>query len=115
MARVGDYLPSQLSRETDLPGIFDLWYRKTDSSRSVDRYTFNVDTGESEMSLANPQKLLSQLEKSKPTLVAWDAFNPEPKQKPTSSLSKLLLILLISILVIEQLLAYATSYHAKVR
>jgi hypothetical protein len=101
------------ARETDLPGIYDLWVRRTDSSRAVERYTLNVDTGESELAVVNQQKLLSQLEQSKPTLVNWDAFNPEPKQKPTSSLAKLLLLLLVIVLIAEQLLAYSTSYHAK--
>ena len=98
-------------RETDVAGIYDVWFQRTDSTQEVNRYTLNVDTSESEMALANRQKLLSQLEKSRPTLVDWDQFNPEPKQKPASSLSRLLLLLLVGFLVVEQSLAYSTSYH----
>jgi hypothetical protein len=111
---IGRLLPSEGARETDLPGIYDVWLRRTDSTQKVERFTLNVDTSESEMSLANQQSLLADLESSNPTLVDWDQFNPEPKQKPASSLSKVLLLLLVVTLVTEQLLAYLTSYHQKV-
>lgn len=112
-ARIGKLLPTEQMRETDLPGIYEAWHRLTDSSQLVERYALNVDVSESEMALANPQKVLSELEQSHPTLVQWDEFNPEPKQKPASSLSLLFLVLLITFLVGEQLLAYSLSYHRK--
>jgi hypothetical protein len=111
VAKLGRRLPGDSIRETDLPGIYGVWLRKTDSSQQVERFAFNVDTSESEMAIVDPQKLLADLESARPTFVTWDAFNPEPKQKPASSLSRLLLGLLISILVVEQLLAYSSSYH----
>ena len=112
-ATIGKQLPSETVRETDTPGLYDIWFRRTDSMPEVNRFALNVDTVESEMALANRQTLLASLEKSQPTLVDWDQFNPEPKQKPASSLSKLLLLLLIGILIVEQLLAYSTSYHRR--
>jgi uncharacterized membrane protein len=110
---IGKLLPSESVRETDLPGIYDIWMRRTDSGQEVKRLSLNVDTAESEMALANRQQLLVDLAKSNPSLVDWDGFNPEPKQKPASSLSKLLLMLLAVVLIAEQLLAYSTSYHRK--
>lgn len=112
-AELGRFVAAQGTGETDLPGIYDLWFRKTDSTKIVNRLVFNVDSAESDLTLVNQQSLLSQLNKSKPSIVNWDQFNPEPKQKPTSSLAKLLLLLLVIILVAEQLLAYSTSFHAK--
>ena len=113
VATIGKLIPSELARETDIPGIYDIWFRHTDSSQSVARYGLNVDTAESDMRLASSQEILTNLQSSQPTMVQWDQFNPEPKQKPVSPLSRLLLVLLIGILVTEQLLAYSTSYHQK--
>jgi hypothetical protein len=113
VTRIGKLIPGEVTRETDLPGVYDVWLRRTDSTQEVWRFALNVDTSESEMALVNPQKLLSGLDSSKPTLVDWDQFNPEPKQKPASSLSRLLLLLLVATLVTEQLLAYSTSYHQR--
>jgi len=109
----GKPLPSESIRETDIPGFYDVWMRRTDSDQKVERFSLNVDVAESEMALANRQKMLVDLENCHPTIVDWDEFNPEPKQKPASSLSKLLLLLLVIVLVAEQLLAYWTSYHQK--
>jgi hypothetical protein len=53
---IGKWLPSELMRETDAAGVYDVWFRRTDSSQEVKRYTLNVDTLESEMALANRQK-----------------------------------------------------------
>ena len=113
VATLGKLIPGELARETDIPGIYDIWFRHTDSSQSVARYGLNVNTAESDMRLASPQEILANLQSSQPTMVQWDQFNPEPKQKPVSPLSRLLLVLLIGILVTEQLLAYSTSYHRK--
>ena len=111
VSSVGKLIPSELRRETDYAGIYDVWLRLTDSSQAVRRYALNADTSESLMQLASSEKVLAPLESSQPTLVSWDQFNPEPKQKPVSSLSRLLLILLVGVLIAEQLLAYSTSYH----
>ena len=110
---IGKRLPSESIRETDVPGLYDIWFRRTDSNSEVNRFAMNVETGESEMALVNRQTLLASLEKSQPSIVDWDQFNPEPKQKPASSLSKLLLLLLVGVLVVEQILAYSTSYHRR--
>ena len=110
---IGKRFPGHSMRETDVPGIYDVWFRRTDSAQEVRRFALNVDTSESELALANRQKLLADLNRWKPTLVDWDQFNPEPTQKPASSLSRLLLVILVLTLVVEQLLAYSTSYHQK--
>ena len=107
---IGKLIPSQLRRETDFAGIYDIWLRRTDSSQAVRRYALNVDTSESLMQLVSPEKVLESLESSQPTLVSSENFNPEPNQKPASSLSRLLLILLVVVLIAEQMLASSASY-----
>ena len=62
------------------------------------------------MQLVSPEKVLESLESSQPTLVSSENFNPEPNQKPASSLSRLLLILLVVVLIAEQMLASSASY-----
>ena len=110
---IGKMIPSEMRRETEFTGVYDVWLRRTDSSQEVRRYALNADTVESQMQLASSPKVLSCLESSQPKLVSWDEFNPEPNQKPISTLSRLLLILLVGVLVTEQLLAYSASYHRR--
>ncbi len=113
VSSIGKLIPSEMRRETDFAGIYDVWLRLTDSSQEVRRYALNADTVESQMQLASSEKILGPLEASQPKLVSWDNFNPEPNQKPVSSLSRLLLILLVGVLITEQLLAYSASYHQR--
>lgn len=108
---IGGPADGDIVRETDFPGIYDAWLQQTDANQSVQRFALNVDVEESDMQLTSSQKILADLKASTPTLVQWDTFNPEPKQNPTSTLSKLLLFLLVGFLVVEQGLAYSTSYH----
>ena len=111
---LGMQFQSDGMRETDFPGIYDVWFRRMDSTQQVQRFAMNVNTSESEMELANPQKFLSDLASSKPALVDWNQFSPEPRQRTASSLSRFLLLLLVATLVTEQMLGYAASYHQKV-
>jgi uncharacterized membrane protein len=108
---IGRFVPSTMSGETDEPGIYDLTLNSAESEQEIRRLAFNVDSSESELVLVKPQQLLAKLSQIQPSLVDWNQFNPEPKQKPDSSLGRLLLILLIGLLVTEQVLAYSSSYH----
>ncbi len=118
---VGDYHQAMLGqnstggglRETDITGVFDVWLNDSQGNKVVQRNSINADHLEGEMKLVNAQNLISQLRGANPTLVNWDQFNPEPKQKPASMLGRILLILLIVFLVVEQMLAYSCSYHSK--
>jgi len=101
------------SSDVATPGIYDVWLQKTDSQLIAQRFALNPDPRESGMAIINQQSMLASLEKSKPTFISWDQFNPAPQQQSTSSVTKLLLLLLIGLLVMEQLFAYSASYHAK--
>lgn len=102
---------SNQSSDVNNPGIYEVWLRPSNDQMESKRMALNVDTMESEMELVNREKLLGALGSSKPSMVNWDQFNPEPKQENVSSLSKLLLFALLALLAIEQWLAYSTSYH----
>ena len=113
-AQIAADLGSQLlntNRETRYPGIYEFWFRNTDSTSSVDRVAVNVDTTESDMAVVSNERLLSGLAASNPSLVAWDKFNPQPQTRAVSSLSRFLLLGLVLLFVIEQVLAWSCSYH----
>ena len=101
--------------ETVLPGVYDIWLRRRGGHHEIQRFALNVDTRESETALAIHQQLLSQLDSANPKMLNWDQFDPAPQQESTTSLSKLLLVLLILVLIAEQILAYQCSYHPRLR
>jgi hypothetical protein len=82
-----------------------------DSSSSVDRIALNVDCAESDLQMIGDEKLLQNLSDSLPSLMNWDQFSPEPKQKAVSSMNRLLLLVLVLMLVAEQTLGWMCSYH----
>ncbi len=108
---IGASVDSLLNRETSVPGIYELWFRQMDSSSSVERIALNVDCAESDLEMIGDEKLLQNLPGSLPSLMNWDQFNPEPKQKAVSSLNRLLLLVLVLVLVAEQTLGWMCSYH----
>lgn len=100
------------NRETRFPGVYEFVYRQTDASSSTDRVALNVDTDESDLELVNETALGGRLQSSVASINNWDQFNPEPQQKPASSLNRFLLLMLILFLVAEQTLAWSCSYHS---
>jgi len=109
--RVGESLHSTVNRGTSFPGVYELWFREMDSSSNVDRIPLNVDCAESEMAMLDDEKLMLQFEGVQPNLTNWDQFNPEPEQKAVSALNRLLLLVLVLLLVVEQYLGWSCSYH----
>jgi len=101
----------QTNRETKFPGVYEFWFRKTDSSAAVNRVAINVDTAESEMTIVTGERLLSGLAAAKPSLVAWDKFNPQPQTRSVSTLGRVLLLVMALLFVVEQILAWSCSYH----
>ena len=110
-ASIGESLTSIINRSTSVPGIYELWFREMDSSSSVDRVALNVDQSESDLEIVDDEKLMQFFGSEAPSLTSWDQFNPEPKKKAVSSLSRLLLLLLVLLLVAEQTLGWMCSYH----
>ncbi|MEL7496345.1 MAG: BatA domain-containing protein [Planctomycetota bacterium] len=92
-------------------GIDEVWLGETEGGVVARRTAFNVDGQEGDLSVLENQKLVGSFSTVRPTLVKWDEFNPEPKTRPASSLSQILLLVLIGTLVGEQCFAYLTNYH----
>jgi len=108
---IGASVVSAVNRETSSPGVYELWFRQLDSTSSVDRIALNVDCAESDLETVGDEKLLQNLKGALPSVMNWDQFNPEPKQKAVSSLNRLLLLVMVLFLIAEQTLGWMCSYH----
>ena len=103
------------SSMTGWSGIGDYELRTRNGSRHLHRFEINVDTTESDLTLVDRQSLLSQCKIAKPKFVQWDEFNPNPESPTGSPLTTLLFAMLLGVMLIEQGLAYANSYHGSAR
>ena len=97
--------------DSDTPGVLDVLLTKIDGQQESRRYAINVDTAESDLKLADKQQISLELGPSRPAIVDWEYFNPEPAQTPVSTMQRALLALLVSLLVLEQVAGYSASYH----
>ncbi|GIW96049.1 MAG: membrane protein [Pirellulaceae bacterium] len=99
------------SGNTGNSGIYEVWLYRVDGALDVRRFAVNVDPRESDMTLVAMRPLLEGLAPARiewryADQAAWLAWNPT-RLPPQTGLWVLLLVLLMA----EQLLAYATSYH----
>ena len=92
-------------------GIYEMWSYRVDGQADVRRRAVNVDTRESDLALVDMPWLVDQLS---PARVAWRYADQGPLEAylPANLPPHvLLLILLVSLLLAEQALGYAASYH----
>ena len=97
--------------EVRRPGVYDVWLQQKNGEYMTFRRAFNLDQAESNLQQIGDVQLVATLDGSQPVLSSWKSFNPEPEQRQASSLLRLFLLLLTVLIVAEQLLAYASSYH----
>ncbi len=97
--------------ETDRSGVYELWATGLTGNTDIRRFALNVDTRESDPTLAEMREVVANLT---PVRASWryadqsqfDALNPANLPP-----NLILLALLLGLLIAEQALAYATSYH----
>ena len=104
-----------LNRETDHPGLIDVWLKSSSGRTEVQRLAVNVEPDEGELKLISRQNLASALDSAQVNIMEWDQFNPDPGAEASSDLGKVLLLILIGVLVLEQWLAYQCSFHPSSR
>ena len=97
--------------EVRRPGVFDFWLQRKDGEYDVIRKSFNIDVTESDLHQSSTVDLVASLNSAQPVMSDWNTFNPEPEVRQASSLTRFLLIALAVILIVEQALAYSSSYH----
>lgn len=99
--------------ETAQPGIYEAWKQSVASELHLDRFALNVDNRESRLELATRKTLLSVAPTAR--VVAWHNPGPNPGNNRGTSLVRILLFLLLTGLMIEQVLAWSASYHPRNR
>lgn len=97
--------------DTDASGIYQAQLTLTDGSLRDERFAYNVASEEGNLKhLAAPQ-LAGQLEGLRYEFHRAGDINVNPQQLAGFNLSESLLYGLIALLLVEQVLAYACSYH----
>jgi hypothetical protein len=97
--------------DTDTSGIYQAQLTATDGTQQTERFAVNVVPDEGDLKkMAGPQ-LARQLEGIRYQYHDARDINYNPQQLAGFNLSESLLYLLLAVLIAEQLLAYACSYH----
>ena len=99
------------STEADKPGIYEAWPITTKGDIELRRWAFNVDPDEGDLTPVPSQDLLVKLQPLKVNYHQADQYEQGDAAASGYNLSYLLMGLVVALLVGEQLLAYAASYH----
>ncbi|MGE0760250.1 MAG: hypothetical protein AB7O38_24770, partial [Pirellulaceae bacterium] len=92
-------------------GVYEAWLATIAGGNEVRRVAVNVDAAESDITQANTATLLTSLSPAKLRLRRADDFAFELTQEAGFYRGTWILLLLVALLLGEQLLAYAASYH----
>ena len=101
------------NEQTNKSGIYEASIRTLDGVPNRRRYSVNVNPLESNLSIVSTADLIEDLKPVKVTITDADQLLYQADTTPGRSWSEFILWVLIAILIIEQLLAYSASYHAK--
>ena len=102
---------SAVLSDTDVSGIYQAQLTLTDGSQAVERFAYNVVPEEGDLARLDGTKLAGQLEGIRYEFHQAGDINYNPQQLAGFNLSESLLYALVAILLGEQVLAYACSYH----
>lgn len=97
--------------ETWLPGLYTLWARKSSGEWNAFRWALNVDPAEGDLQTPTDRQLASLYGSEGVSIMDWDDLSPNPEKASGALIGRWLLPILILLLIGEQLLAYAISYH----
>jgi hypothetical protein len=102
--------------ETDRSGVYEAWPVTAAGEPDVRRFALNVETAEGDLAMVAGKPLLDKLDPVNAEFRYADEYNYEMAGFHGDNQSLLLMGLLVVLLVVEQVLAYAVSYHpARVR
>jgi hypothetical protein len=102
---------SAVLADTDVSGIYQAQLTGTDASQRVERFAFNVMSEEGDLHKLDAEQLASRLDGIRYEFHQAADIDYNPQQLAGFNLSESLLYCLIAILLGEQVLAYACSYH----
>ncbi|MBI3839881.1 MAG: BatA domain-containing protein [Planctomycetia bacterium] len=101
--------------DTDTSGIYQAQLTGTDATQRVERFAFNIDPDEGDLHQFNGEQLASQLDGIRYQFHQAGDIHYNPQQLAGVNLSESLLYLSLLVLLAEQLLAYAASYHSSAK
>jgi hypothetical protein len=97
--------------DTDSSGIYEAQLSGTDGSQHVERFAYNVVAEEGDLRKVDSTRLVAALDGVHFDFHQAGEINYNPQQLAGFNLSESMLYLLVAILIGEQFLAYACSYH----
>lgn len=113
IASLGRSADGRMSDETDRPGIYEAWLRKTQGDVDVRRWALNVDPAEGDLSRVTRDELLAKLAPVKVAYHEADQYQQDEAVASGYNLSQFVMLALVCLLIGEQFLAYSASYHPK--
>jgi hypothetical protein len=103
--------PDSAAGETDRPGVYESWVELIGGGVSVGRQAYNVDTVESDLQTTTPQELATALDPAPFEYLSADDMGIQLAGAEGFNPSLWIMGLLILVLAVEQILAYANTYH----
>jgi hypothetical protein len=98
-------------QETSASGFYEAQLARTDSTLEARRYAFNVDPAEGNLKHVDGPQLASRLSGLRYEFHDANDFSLDTRQLAGFNLGESMLYLLVALLLMEQILAYFTSYH----
>ncbi len=99
------------SGQTDAVGIYETWAMSAEGKPNVRRYAMNVEPEEGDLALVGHRQLLDALKPARPEIHRFEDIEYALAEQAGFNWSRLIMYGLICLLLGEQLLAYAASYH----
>jgi hypothetical protein len=101
--------------DTDKSGVYTAELTATDGAQKVERFAVNVVPDEGDLAQLGPTQLAGRLEGVRYEFHQAGDINYNPQQLAGLNLGQSLLFVLVAILLGEQALAYACSYHPRAK
>ncbi len=112
-ATLGVDVRDQLIGRTDRPGFYEAWQRGITGELTVKRYAMNVNTRESDLQLVEDEQLADALAGTQTRIFAADELTIGSEDGRGVPWSEYLMWGLLGLLLLEQAMAYFTSYHPR--
>ena len=97
--------------ETDATGIYEAWPITSQGDVQVRRYALNVEPAEGDLAVVTQRQLADKLNPVKFQYHRWQQFQADLAQQAGFNWSRIILLVLVGLLLVEQLMAYLASYH----
>ncbi|PHS14337.1 MAG: hypothetical protein COA78_05895 [Blastopirellula sp.] len=96
---------------TGQAGVYEAWLTKADGTPELRRYALNVETSESDLEVVSQKELQSTLDSTKIVFHTVDSSEYDWSTEDGTNWQDYLLYAILVLLLMEQALAYLTSYH----